>query len=85
MTFRDMFGPSVLTNDGSMCFAWCYGVLVVDGLGLWLFSSLRPVLFAFFFLVSTIVGLLFGYHGILCISGHMSTITSASLTQIQCL
>ena len=43
-----MFGP-VLTNDGSMCFAWCSGVLVVDGLGLWLFSSLRPVLFAFFF------------------------------------
>ena len=54
MTFLDMFGPSVLTNEGSMCFAWCYGVLVVDGLGLWLFLSLRPVLFAFFFLVSTL-------------------------------
>ena len=54
MTFLDMFRPSVLTNEGSMCFAWCYGVLVVDGLGLWLFLSLRPVLFAFFFLVPTL-------------------------------
>ena len=54
MTFLDMFRPSVLTNEGSMCFAWCYGVLVVDGLGLWLFLSLRPVLFTFFFLVSTL-------------------------------
>ena len=66
-------------------FARCYGVLVVDGLGLWLFSSLRPVLFGFLFRVSTIVGLLFGYHEILCISGHMPTITSALLTQNQCL